>query len=316
MEYAIQTKNLVKRYGRRFTALDDISLNVRKGNVVGYLGPNGAGKTTTIKILTKLIKPTAGHAYINGIDITRPSPEVLGKVGSLIEIPGMYEFLTPVEMLTYFGRVYRIDKQSLDQRIKEILSLVKLSDWANKKTSKFSTGMQRRLAIAKAVLHKPDVLLLDEPVLGLDPSGIKDVRELIRQFKNEGMTVFLSSHLLGEVAEVCDSVIFIDKGKIIDSKTMKDITNRLASKAIRVEFSSPVSDDDVARIRSVKSVSNIDILDNNTLLIHFEGGLPASHQILRDLAGMNLEILSYDHDRMGVEDYYLSLFENESGAKQ
>jgi ABC-2 type transport system ATP-binding protein len=228
----------------------------------------------------------------------------------------MYDFLTPVEMLTYFGRVYRIDKKSLDRRIQEILDLVKLSDWANKKTGKFSTGMQRRLAIAKAVLHQPEILLLDEPVLGLDPSGLKDVRDLIRRFKSDGMTVFLSSHLLGEVAEVCDSVIFINKGKIIESKDMKDITGRLESKAVRIEFASPVSDDDVARIRSVKSVSNIDILDNNKLLIHFEGGLPASHQILLDLAGMNLEILSYDHDRMGVEDYYLSLFENERGEKQ
>ena len=316
MEYAIQTENLVKRYGRRFTALDDVSLNIKKGDVVGYLGPNGAGKTTTIKILTKLIKPTTGQAYINGVDVTRPSPEVLGKVGSLIEIPGMYEFLTPVEMLTYFGRVYRIDKKDLDLRIKEILDLVKLSDWAHKKTGTFSTGMQRRLAIAKAVLHHPEVLLLDEPVLGLDPAGIKDIRELIRQSKSEGMTVFLSSHLLGEVAEVCDSVIFIDKGKILESKDMKDITNRLASQAVRVEFSGPVSNDEVASIRSIQSVRNIDVLDDNTLLIHFEGGLPVSYQILRDLAGMNLEILSYDHDRMGVEDYYLSLFENERGEKQ
>lgn len=316
MEYAIQIKNLVKRYGRRFTALDNVSLNIKKGDVVGYLGPNGAGKTTTIKILTKLIKPTTGQAYINGVDVTRPSPEVLGKVGSLIEIPGMYEFLTPVEVLTYFGRVYRIDKKDLDLRIKEILDLVKLSDWAHKKTGTFSTGMQRRLAIAKAVLHRPEVLLLDEPVLGLDPAGIKDIRELIRQSKSEGMTVFLSSHLLGEVAEVCDSVIFIDKGKILESKDMKDITNRLASQAVRVEFSGPVSNDEVASIRSIQSVSNIDVLDDNMLLIHFEGKLPASYQILRDLAGMNLEILSYEHDRMGVEDYYLSLFENERGEKQ
>lgn len=315
MEYAIQTKNLVKRYGRRFTALDNVSLNIKKGTVVGYLGPNGAGKTTTIRILTKLIKPTEGKAYINGVDVTRPSTEVLGKVGSLIEIPGMYEFLTPVEMLTYFGRVYRIDKQYLDRRIKEILDLFKLSDWAHKKTGTFSTGMQRRLAIAKSVLHHPEILLLDEPVMGLDPAGIKDIRELIRQFKSEGMTVFLSSHLLGEVAEVCDSVIFIDKGKILESKDIKDITGHLTSKSVRVEFFSPISNGDIATIRSINSVGNIDVLDKNTLLIHFEGGLPASYQILRALAAMNFEIVSYHHDGMGIEDYYLSLFENGNGDK-
>ena len=314
MEYAIQTKKLVKRYGRGFTALDGISLNIKRGEVVGYLGPNGAGKTTTIKILTKLIKPTAGRAYINGVDVTRPSKEVLSKVGSLIEVPGIYEYLTPIEMLTYFGRVYRIDKKVLDRRIKKTLSLVKLSDCEHKKIGSFSTGMQRRLAIAKAILHRPEILLLDEPVLGLDPRGIKDVREMIQHFQSEGMTVFLSSHLLGEVAEVCNSVIFIDKGKVVESADMKDITARLETKAISVEFSRPLSKEEVARIQAVKSVSNAEVSDN-TLLISFEGGLHTSYQILRDLTGMDLEIVSYNPERMGFEDYYLSLVGNERGVK-
>jgi len=314
LEYAIQTKKLVKRYGKGFTALDGVSLNIKKGDVVGYLGPNGAGKTTTIKILTKLIKPTAGRAYINGVDVTRPSMEVLSKVGSLIEVPGVYEYLTPVEMLTYFGRVYRIDKKVLDQRIKKTLRLVKLSDWEHKKIGSFSTGMQRRLAIAKAILHKPEVLLLDEPVLGLDPAGIRDVRELIQHFQSEGMTVFLSSHLLGEVAEVCNSVIFIDKGKVVESDDMKDIAGRLASKAVRVEFPRPLSNEEIAMIQAVKSVSKVEAVDN-AVLISFEGGSHTSYQILRDLAGMNLEIVSYNPERMGFEDYYLSLVGNERGIK-
>jgi ABC-type multidrug transport system ATPase subunit len=314
LEYVIQTDKLVKRYGKGFTALDGVSLNIKKGDVVGYLGPNGAGKTTTIKILTKLIKPTAGRAYINGVDVTRPSSEVLSKVGSLIEVPGIYEYLTPVEMLTYFGRVYRIDKKVLDRRIKKTLSLVKLADCEHKKIGSFSTGMQRRLAIAKAILHQPEVLLLDEPVLGLDPRGIKDVRELIQHFQSEGITVFLSSHLLGEVAEVCNSVIFLDKGKVVESADMKDIAERLVSRAVRVEFSKPLSNEEVARIQATKSVSNVEVLDN-TLLIYFEGGLPASYQILRELTGMNLEIVSYNPERMGFEDYYLSLVGNERGVK-
>ena len=314
MEYAIQTDKLVKKYGKGFTALDGISLNIKRGEVVGYLGPNGAGKTTTIKILTKLIKPTSGRAYINGIDVTRSSTDVLSKVGSLIEVPGIYEYLTPVEMLTYFAKVYRIEKKDIDRRIKKTLSLVKLSDCENKKVGSFSTGMQRRLAIAKAILHQPEILLLDEPVLGLDPRGIRDVRELIQHFQSEGLTVFLSSHLLGEVVEVCNSVIFIDKGKVVESADMKDITARLETKAIRVEFSKPLSEEEVARIQSVKSVTNVELSDN-TLLISFEGGLSSSYQILRDLAGMNLEIVSYNPERIGFEDYYLSLVGNERGVK-
>jgi len=314
LEYAIQTVKLVKKFGKGFTALDGISLNIKKGDVVGYLGPNGAGKTTTIKVLTKLIKPTAGRAYINGVDVTKPAGQVLCKVGALIEVPGIYEYLTPVEMLNYFARVYRIEKKDIDRRIKETLHLVKLSDWDRKKIGSFSTGMQRRLAIAKAILHQPEVLLLDEPVMGLDPSGIRDIRELIHQFQNEGMTVFLSSHLLGEVAEVCDSVIFLDKGRVVESGTISDIGRRLKSDAVRVEFSRELSNEEIARIQSVKSVRSVEAMDN-TLRIHFEGGLPASYKILRELTGMNLEIVSYNPDKRGLEDYYLSVVGEERGVK-
>ncbi len=314
MEYAIQTKKLVKRYGKGFTALDGISLNIKRGEVVGYLGPNGAGKTTTIKILSKCIAPTTGRAYINGVDVTKPASEVLSKVGALIEVPGIYEYLTPVEMLTYFARVYRIEKKDIDRRIKKTLHLVKLSDWDRKKIGTFSTGMQRRLAIAKAILHRPEILLLDEPVLGLDPSGIRDIRELIRQFQSEGMTVFLSSHLLGEVAEVCDSVIFLDKGKVVESGSVGDIGSRLKSDAVKIEFSRALSNEEIARIQTVKSVRNVEAT-GNTLRIHFEGGSPASYQILRELTGMNLEIVSYNPDKKGLEDYYLSIVGEERGVK-
>ena len=314
MEYAIQTKKLVKRYGKGFTALDGISLNIKRGEVVGYLGPNGAGKTTTIKILSKCIAPTTGRAYINGVDVTKPASEVLSKVGALIEVPGIYEYLTPVEMLTYFARVYRIEKKDIDRRIKKTLHLVKLSDWDRKKIGTFSTGMQRRLAIAKAILHRPEILLLDEPVLGLDPSGIRDIRELIRQFQSEGMTVFLSSHLLGEVAEVCDSVIFLDKGKVVESGSVGDIGSRLKSDAVKIEFSRALSNEEIARIQTVKSVRNVEAT-GNTLRIHFEGGAPASYEILRELTGMNLEIVSYNPDKKGLEDYYLSIVGEERGVK-
>jgi ABC-2 type transport system ATP-binding protein len=314
LEYAIQTDKLVKKYGKGFTALDGISLNIKRGEVVGYLGPNGAGKTTTIKILAKCIAPTSGRASINGVDVTRPAREVLGKVGALIEVPGIYEYLTPVEMLTYFARVYRIEKKDIDRRIKETLHFVKLSDWEHKKSGTFSTGMQRRLAIAKAILHRPEVLLLDEPVLGLDPSGIRDIRELIRQFQSEGMTVFLSSHLLGEVAEVCNSVIFLDKGKVVESGTVDDIGSRLKSDAVRVEFASALTNEEIARIKIIKSVSNVEAT-GNTLRIHFEGGLPVSYQILRELTGMDLEIVAYNPDKKGLEDYYLSIVGEERGLK-
>ena len=199
----IELEGLSKKFGS-FYAVRDLSLKVRPGEILGFLGPNGAGKTTTIKILTGLVRPTLGHAYVNGTDVAAKPKDALRSIGALIEVPGVYDYLTPHETLTYFGRVYGMRRDMIDRRIKETLELVRLPDWEHKKTGAFSTGMLRRLAIAKAILHRPDILILDEPVLGLDPKGIMEIREMIRQFRSEGMTVFLSSHLLSEVAEVCN----------------------------------------------------------------------------------------------------------------
>ena len=322
MEYAIQTEDLTKQYRKHsgpkrpsvFTALDGVSLKIRKGEVVGYLGPNGAGKTTTIKILTRLIRPTSGRAYVNGIDVAGAPQELLRHVGTLIEVPGIYEYLTPHEMLTYFAKVHRIPRPEIDLRIRQTLQLVNLLDWEHEKAGAFSTGMQRRLALAKAVLHRPEILILDEPVLGMDPQGIRDVRELIRHFKSEGVTVFLSSHLLGEVAEVCDSVIFLDKGKVVRTDGISDIVNSSRFKAVKVKFARPLSADDLQRIRSMEMVSEVRQADG-VVWIEFRGEAEASYRMLRELAAMNLDIFSYNPDVLGLEDYYISVMGNERNVK-
>ncbi|MFA4835313.1 MAG: ABC transporter ATP-binding protein [Dehalococcoidia bacterium] len=322
MEYAIETESLTKQYRKRsglkrrsvFTALDGVSLKIRKGEVVGYLGPNGAGKTTTIKILTKLIRPTSGRAYVNGVNVAGSSQEFLRHVGTLIEVPGIYEYLTPHEMLTYFAKVHRIPSHEIDSRIRQTLGLLNLLDWEHQKTGTFSTGMQRRLALAKAILHRPEILILDEPVLGLDPQGIRDIRELIRQFKSDGMTVFLSSHLLGEVAEVCDMVIFLDKGKVVRSAGINDIVNSSRFKAVKVKFAKPLSGEELHRIRSLGMVKDIRQADG-VVRIEIRGEAEASYQILRELAAMGFDIFSYNPDVLGLEDYYISIVGDERNVK-
>jgi len=313
MEYAIETESLTKTFGNGFTALDGVSLKIPKGDVVGYLGPNGAGKTTTIKILTALIKPTSGRACVGGVDVSEGPKEALQKVGALIEIPGMYEYLTPREMLTYFGKIYRLDNTVIDRRIKEVLELVKLSDWENKRIGSFSTGMQRRLVIAKAVFHRPEILILDEPVLGLDPKGIKDVRELIKRFQSEGMTIFLSSHLLGEVAEVCDSVIFLDRGRVITSESIENIGNKMGSKTINVQFLRPLAIEETNKLRSMQLVDVVEVKDGFAQL-QFDGKPDTSYQILRELLSEGFEIVSYSPEEMGLEEYYVSVMNDEMGV--
>jgi ABC-2 type transport system ATP-binding protein len=293
MEYAIRTQDLVKKYSNGFTALDGVSLQIKKGEVVGYVGPNGAGKTTTIKILTGLLKPSSGHAYVNGIDVTANPRKALQTMGALVEVPGVYDYLTPHEMLTYFGKVYRMGSNEIDRRIKETLQLVRLSEWEHKKIGTFSTGMQRRLTIAKAILHEPDNLILDEPVLGLDPEGIRDIRELIRQFRNEGMTVFLSSHLLGEVAEVCNTVVFLNKGKVVSSDSIESIGSTMERKVVDVKFLKPLSREEIEKLKAIELVRSVDVNDN-TARLRYDGQPMSSVQILRRLVSSNFDVVSYN----------------------
>jgi ABC-2 type transport system ATP-binding protein len=313
VEYAIRTESLVKRYGKGFTALDGVSLQIRKGEVVGYVGPNGAGKTTTIKILTGLLRPSSGHAYVNGIDVTANPREALRTIGALIEVPGVYDYLTPREMLTYFGKVYRMSGGEIDRRIKQTLELVRLSDWEHKKIGTFSTGMVRRLTIAKAILHEPDKLILDEPVLGLDPEGIRNVRELIRQFRNEGMTVFLSSHLLGEVAEVCNTVVFLNKGKVVSSDSMDRIGSTMERKVVDVKFLKPLSREEIEKLKAIELVKGVDVNENTARLL-YDGQPMSSVQILRRLVSANFDVVSYTVESAGLEDYYVSVMGEGKGG--
>jgi len=313
VEYAIRTENLARTYGKTFKALDGVSLQIKKGEVVGYVGPNGAGKTTTIKILTGLIRPTSGHAYVNGLDVAAKPRDALRSIGALIEVPGVYDYLTPHEMLTYFGRVYGMRRDVIDRRIKETLELVRLPDWEHKKAGSFSTGMLRRLAIAKAILHKPDILILDEPVLGLDPKGIIEIRGLIRQFSSEGMTVFLSSHLLSEVAEVCDSVVFLDRGKVVSTDSVEGIGRRMDHRVVTVKFLRPLSGADVERVKSIGLVKNVDV-KNGTARLHYDGKPESSVQILKLLVSLDLDVVSFASEGVGLEDYYVSVMSDEKGV--
>jgi ABC-2 type transport system ATP-binding protein len=312
--YAIETDNLTKTYRNGITALDGVSLRIEKGDVVGYVGPNGAGKTTTIKILTNLIRPTSGRAYVGGIDVSKEPKRALRNVGALIEVPGVYDYLTPHEMLTYFGRVYKMNRGEIEARTRETLELVGLSNWEHKKIGSFSTGMQRRLAVAKAVFNKPETVILDEPVLGLDPEGIRETRELIRRFQSEGMTVFLSSHLLGEVAEVCNRVVFLDKGRVVASDSMEDIGGRREYEAVNVRFSRPLSREEIEKVRSIELVTGIEVKDD-VVRLGFDGKPGTSYQILRRLVSLDLEIVSYNPESMGLEEYYVSIMSGEKRGK-
>jgi len=201
------------RYYNGFLALDNLSLRVKRNENVALLGPNGAGKTTTLKILCGLMRPSKGTVYLAGINVMEERERAISKVGAILETPEFYPFLTPDETLRYLGRLRGMSERELDNRIGEVLKLVRLDEWANVKIEKFSRGMKQRLALAQAMLHDPPILILDEPSLGLDPRGMMEMREILKEAR-KNKTVFFASHLLTEVAQICKKVAIIDRGKL------------------------------------------------------------------------------------------------------
>lgn len=312
-EVVIETKELTKRYKNGVMALQNLNLKIEEGDCVGYLGPNGAGKTTTIKILTTLIKPTSGHAYICGIDVNKKPKQALHCIGSLVEVPGLYEYLTPHELLTYLGKVRGMRKTDMNRRIGEVLRMVGIPAWQHKKIGSFSTGMARRMLIAQALLREPKILILDEPVLGLDPKGIKAIRNIITRLRSENKTVFLSSHLLHEVDETRNKVVLLDKGRVISYDTVDNLQKMSKTHTINVELLEPPTKKQISEIRSIKFIENIDFAEGY-LRIDFDGERNRSSQILAELVSLGLQIVSYQPQSMTLEDIYISIVGEERGV--
>lgn len=221
MSDSIVIENLTKYYGK-FLALDGLSLKVPEKENIGLLGPNGAGKSTTLKILCGLIQPSSGKAFIEGIDVVAHPEKALQNIGTIIETPEFYSYLTPEDTLEYFGQLRGMKGEALKKRIKEVIELVHLEKWAREKIGKFSRGMKQRLGLAQTLLHDPCVLILDEPSLGLDPKGVVEFREIIKNAGKE-KTVFFASHQLVEVGQICSKVAIISGGKLTAYENIVDL---------------------------------------------------------------------------------------------
>jgi ABC-2 type transport system ATP-binding protein len=216
--FTIEAHNLVKKYGN-FTAVKGISFNIEAGEIFGFLGPNGAGKSTTINILCTLLQPTSGTALINGVNITKEPMKVRESIGLIFQETSVDNQLTGRENLEVHGQLYGVPRDIIDKRIPEVLNLVELSDWADKRVGTYSGGMKRRLEIARGLLHQPRVLFLDEPTLGLDPQTRARIWQYIIDLHQEhGVTIFLSTHYMDE-AENCSRIAIIDHGKIVAMDT-------------------------------------------------------------------------------------------------
>jgi ABC-2 type transport system ATP-binding protein len=250
MSIAIQ--NISKSYGTQ-KALDSISFSINKGEIVGFLGPNGAGKSTLMKILTTYLTADEGSAKVNGFDVNSQQKDVQLSIGYLPEHNPLYLDLYVREYLAFNADVYKVAQS----RIEEVIQLTGLTTESHKKIGQLSKGYRQRVGLANALLHNPDVLILDEPTTGLDPNQLVEIRNVI---KNAGKdkTVFLSTHIMQEVEAICDRVIIIDKGKIVADKQLEKLISESATQIIEVEFDQEVNETQIATIENISSYSNID----------------------------------------------------------
>ena len=236
MENIIETKNLVKKYGD-FTAVDGISFAVKQKEIFGFLGPNGAGKTTTIKMLTTLLHPTSGEIKINGFDPTKNSEEARASFGIVFQDPSLDDDLTAYENLDMHGMLYKVPIKERKKRIEQMLNFVDLWDRRKDLVKHFSGGMKRRLEIARGFIHKPKVLFLDEPTIGLDPQTRNHIWTYLKKInKEEGITVFLTTHYMEEADKVSDRIAIIDRGQIIAQGTSEELKNKTGKASLEDAF--------------------------------------------------------------------------------
>ena len=215
-------------------ALKGLNLTIHRGEIFGFLGPNGAGKTTTINVLLGFVNPTAGNAYIFGVNVREPIARQ--RIGYLPELTYYYKFLSAEELLRFYGKIFRITKTELERRIDSILKLVELQEARTRPIKTYSKGMQQRVGLAQALINNPDLLVLDEPTSGLDPLGRMRVREIIQRLKNEGKTVFFSSHELGEVETVCDRVAILHEGELKAEGRVSDLVHQYQCASLEQVF--------------------------------------------------------------------------------
>ena len=248
---SIEVQNISKNYGAQ-KALNNISFTVKKGEIVGFLGPNGAGKSTLMKILTSYIDADSGTAVVNGFNVASQTKDVQKSIGYLPEHNPLYLDLYVREYLAFNADVYKVDKKRID----EVIQLTGLSPEAHKKIGQLSKGYRQRVGLATALLHDPEVLILDEPTTGLDPNQLAEIRELIKNIGKD-KTVFLSTHIMQEVEAICDRVIIIKKGEIVADNKLQQIFSNENDQLIEIEFDFKIEEEFIKRLPHLKSFQNI-----------------------------------------------------------
>ncbi len=299
----LEAVNLTKRYGK-FTALDNLNVKVEGTKCVGYLGPNGAGKTTTLKLFTSLLRPTEGEAVINGYSVRREKLLALKDVAAVVETPELYPMFTPEEILSMSCAMRSLSGCDIGHALEE----VGMYEWREKKVGKFSKGMKQRIALAAALVTNPEILILDEPTSGMDPRGMAEIRQVIRDLKKSQRLIFMSSHLLSEVTDVCDEVVMIDRGRFILHSPISEVMSRFGGSSVEVTvLEMPPAE----VIESLPLVKKVEILDSHRISIAYKQGEEAQYRLLKELLDAGVKVIGYSSGTKMLENAYLQLIGGE-----
>ncbi|NJE47738.1 ATP-binding cassette domain-containing protein [Thermococcus sp. GR7] len=301
---AIEVKNLVKKYGD-FEAVKGISFNVKRGEIFAFLGPNGAGKTTTVHVLTTLLKPTAGNAIVAGHDVVKESIEVRKKIGIVFQDPSLDRELTAYENMFIHGRIYGLSGNELKEKIETLLKFVELWDFKDRPVKFFSGGMQRRLEIARSLLHEPEVLFLDEPTIGLDPQTRAHIWEYIKAMKEEhNMTIFLTTHYMDEAEQLADRIAIMDHGKIIAEGTAEELKKLVGNDIIYLKLESPKEN-----LKCIKAgfIKGCKLLPDGRVRLDVENASEALPRLFELARESGVKILEVTYHRPTLNDVFLHL---------
>jgi ABC-2 type transport system ATP-binding protein len=304
VQEVINVTSLTKFYGD-FKALDNVSFQVERGWVYGYLGPNGAGKTTTIRTMLGLLKPNKGEVQINGINSTENPIAAFEMLGYAPELPTLQTFFTAKQLLDFIGKMFGVPLQARRQRIDQLLSLVGLKEWGDKKIGKYSKGMVQRLSVALALVNDPAVLIMDEPTIGMDPEATAHFRNLFTDLSKQGKTIFISSHLLDEVQRVCTHVGMINKGRMVFSGSMAQVLETFTGKWIVEAEVETVTDAIVSALKNLDFVDDVAV-EGNKLTIQLKEKKDFRGQISTEISKQKGVLLSLNLRKITLEDAYLS----------
>lgn len=306
-EYPIVFESLRKEYGS-FVAVNNLDLKIQKNSFTGLLGPNGAGKSTSLKILTNLISATSGHVYINGHDVKADPKLALDGVGTVVETPEFYLYLTPRETFRYVGEILGMRKDTIAEQTERIFEKVKMTEWADKKLGTFSKGMRQRISLGLSLLDDPNVVILDEPTSGLDPRGMAEMREILKNIRNDNndLTILMSSHMMHEVSDLCDRIAMINHGTLLLHDSFDKVIEDRDTKVLIVK---PLDEPNEKMIADVSGLRNVVSAERqgSEISVRFKGERKDVAEFYRDLALLEYPICGMSESANALEDKYLQL---------